>query len=171
MPKKRSNPKTPKPPRPNVETQIATLVSRLSLKTVRIIESHAKLNLQGGEFPSHTQISAKVGCGPSGDGLFLANVAVTANAPPDTERDATQSSLAILVVAQCLFGIRGDVPKDVKDVSAQEVAELQTLATFIAWPYVRATIQSLTASMAIPPITIPLIRIGPDGVQTDEEPD
>lgn len=139
---------------------VAPLQSRLSLKSVRLIETHAKLNITGNKFPTELNTSIEVNFGGHlAEKLLLGNVRTTLSSPtaPDEGEAKSQSSLVIVAHMQCLFDL-DDVP-DVSTLPKEEVSAINNMLTIIVWPYVRQYVQSVTAAMCIPPFTLPLIRM------------
>ena len=145
------------------------LVDRLALKSVRIVESHSKLNIAGGVTPTEVETSATAGFGVTDEGTVLGNVTVIVATPKqvaddnDTKpADAPSSSIEILTIVQCVYALTS--PLDgVTTISPDEASALNATTTFIAWPYVRAHVQAVTSSMGIPPVTLPLLRFGDSG--------
>lgn len=143
--------KTPQPTSP--------LPSRLTLQTIRIIESHSQLDVFDGVIPDKyvTNIQSGIGVHPAENTLVI-NTKVTVTSPNDGT-GKPQSSIVIMVVAQCLFTL--DAPVDLTSCPDEEVKATQQMGLFISWPYVRHHVQTSTGSMSIPPITLPLLRIQP----------
>lgn len=138
---------------------LGTLATRLTLETVRIIETHSKLNLVTGELPPElkVQLQTRLGTNP-GTQVVLADVIVTLASPAPPEGDEKPlSSVVITIVAQCVFNIES--APDATTIPPEEAVEVTGMATFIAWPYVRHHAQMLTSSMGVPPFTLPLMRL------------
>lgn len=133
---------------------IASFVSMLSLKTVRLVESCSKLSIADDKLPTELGVSVDVRIAVSGQGSkLLGNLVATLRTPNESE-----SSISIMVDIQCVF----DVPS-VPDVSSlpQDVRnDISATVISIAWPYVRHHVHAMTASMAVPPFTLPLFHVG-----------
>ena len=145
------------------------LVDRLALKSVRIVESHSKLNIAGGVTPTEVETSATASFGVTDEGTVLGNVTVSVATPKPasddkdvTVTDTPSSSLEILTIVQCVYALTS--PLDgLTTISPAEASALNATTTFIAWPYVRAHVQAVTSGMGLPPVTLPLLRFGDNG--------
>ena len=153
MPKKIA--KRPRKPAALASTP-QSLVPHLKLRTVRVVESRSKLTLVNNKFPDNLQVSADVAIGVSDDRThLLGSVTATVQSPEAAE---PQSNIEIMVTVQCIF----DSPPlpDMPLVSDDEKQSINATVMLIAWPYVRQHVHAATASMAIPPFTVPLFQVG-----------
>lgn len=133
------------------------VIGELVLDTVRLIETHSMIELVGGVIPSElaTNIQSAIGANPE-EKKVIVNSKVTLLTPAKDDK-SPQSSLTLIVVAQCLFSVES-VP-DVSAIPPDEIKAIQQMALFISWPYIRQFVQASTASMSIPPTVLPLLRL------------
>ncbi len=136
------------PPPPKTED---LFVSTLSLEGVRLIESHSKLTVAEGQVPTQAQVAIEVKTGANPPAKFLGDVFATITTP-----EGSASSLLITVQFQCVFNVPSlPDPSTLTDI---EKKAINSAVLFVAWPYIRAHVSSLTSSMGIPTFTIPLIK-------------
>ncbi len=145
----------------------STLVSRVSLESVRMIECHSKIQLKG-DPPTISETTANALSGPAGDKI-LANVTITVISPPTSApAQDSSSSMNISCVIQCVFGLDGGAPNPA-DVIPEETTALNQLAMFVAWPYARQFVSGITSQMGIPPHSLPLLKMDFSGVASAQE--
>lgn len=137
------------------------LQDRLAIEEVRLLESQAKLNISGGIKPSgvSTKIEVSIGFGGDKDQTkLLGNLRVTLE-PPEGQDKADMSWVRIQVVFQCVFVVAvGESPKPGK-LSDSEVGAIQNMISVVVWPFVRHHVASITQSMGITTLTLPLVRV------------
>lgn len=87
-----------------------------------------------------------------------------------TTGDPPRDVLELGAVFELSYGVDSPPPPEHRDVLLNAFAHLN--GTYNAWPYVRELVQSTTARMALPPVVLPVFRVGPETQKTTErEPD
>ncbi|WLD10859.1 hypothetical protein [Planctellipticum variicoloris] len=150
------------------EVSAESILNQLGLSTIRIVESHSKMNIQNSVIPSHlgVQIGSRVGANEVAKvvlGTVDVTVTVTENDKSDPD-DASKSSIKIQLSAQCVFKVE-EIPK-ISQLSKRDAQDFNGMVTFIAWPYIRQHVAAITLAMSIPPITLPILRRSPSGKLT-----
>lgn len=160
MAKKKSN-KQPHTASPSSKTSAITLFSMLSLRSVRLVEAHSKLNILNGVTPSDATVKVGAQLAASVDrntaiGSVTANVATII---PEGHSASDVSTLSLDVIFQCVFESSTPLPehRDVT-ITPDEMNTINVTLTYITWPYIRAHVQLMTSSMGIPPITLGLFK-------------
>jgi preprotein translocase subunit SecB len=70
-----------------------------------------------------------------------------------------EAQSAPVVRIRTVFEVTYELPQDLAASDDELNAFARLNGTFNAWPYARALIQSLSASMNLPPITLPVFRV------------
>lgn len=161
MAKKRPISKRSRSPKGPANATAFSILPQLELKSVRLLESNASLKIENNVVPSvfHTEYAAWIG-GRNDESVVLGNLRATVSSVKDPEiPDSDQSSISISVLFQCVFNTATRVKEG--DVSPEEAEEIRNLAMLACVPYVRNHVQLISASMAIAPMTLPLVRVVP----------
>jgi len=126
---------------------------RLRFRTVRLIDLHSHLEMRGGKVPSQAKFSFGASVGKSPDNNVNIDTTLILEGRPEGDGEAEDSSIvSIKVHYQCVFEIIEGTFDDVLKFD-DEVAKI---GMFVAWPYFRELVQSITSRMAIPAFTMPM---------------
>lgn len=137
----------------------------ISLRQVRLVESYAKLNIVKGVVPTEftTKVAMNLGFNAA-DKLVLGNLTVHLSPTEDAEDPSNgKSSLEVKVVMQCVC----DSSVDVSTLPEDHQKQISATLVLVSWPYARAFIQNVTSSMAITPVTLPLMRVDGSRMTSD----
>lgn len=164
MPKKKT---ARKPKEKSATLEPGTLINAIELQTIRLVESHAKLEIIGNALPDNLQTSVQINAGPSGDGTLLGNVLVELFSPSNDGAETKQSSISITAHFQCVFKSSVELPPSVPE---DEGTMLNATVLQVLWPYVRAHVSALTLAMGVPQYTLQLMRFKTVAVAPEKTP-
>lgn len=125
----------------------------VSLNVVRLIRSECHMSLSGNGLPdlASFNVGAKARRHKT-EGTVLCDVTISLEGKSSTPE--SESKLAINAVYQCVFNPIGS--PDLADVPEDDWQALQGYSILQAWPYLRAHVTSITASMCLQPLSLPL---------------
>lgn len=139
----------------SIESEIQHLIATVILEQIRLVEvngmttiaspaelGQAELNIDG-----HTDARRD-----NGSVIVLATL-VTKLYPQAQPGD---TKLAV----RCVLELRYKLPSGLEPSQETLNEFARTNGLFNAWPYCRELVQSTAARMALPPVTIPLLRVG-----------
>lgn len=75
-------------------------------------------------------------------------------------RQGTGKNARTVFKISASFHLVYELPSELKPDRSEILAFAQTNAVYNAWPYWREFVQSMTSRMNVPPLTLPLLRIG-----------
>lgn len=158
---KRAKKKPPKATRVAKKAVTAdTLFEHVELKFIRLLELKTKLRIANRDIPKFANVSMEANAGPSSEGDAInANVSVKVIGYPEggsVEDNPESSRLTFDIHYQCGFTIIDATAEEIKP-HAQALVDQ---AILMVWPNIRETVQSLSAKMSIPSLTIPMILRG-----------
>jgi len=125
---------------------------------VRITESRTSIFISDGVIPkdSHTVAHPKIGVAES-ENILLGSIEIEALSGKSGETiDKSKSHFSIACTLQCVFQA-GDVIQKGK-ITPEIAVALMNVTMNVGWPYIRLFVQTMSASMGMPPITLPLFR-------------
>ncbi len=144
----------------------------VELSVIRLLHSHADVNITGGVIPDKylTSIGTNVG-GNSQDKNVLVNVVfeIKSDFQPADTPEANQSMANITGVFQCVFNSKIDFTEE--DLTDEFQETLARTSYISSGPFIRHHVYSLMTQMGIPPLTMPIFRaIAPVDAKKMEDP-
>lgn len=138
------------------------LLTGLSLRLIRLIETSSKLEIVSGKLPGDdlsVQLEAHVA--RINDNFLIVTLRASVETPepekgpvegPNTEK---HSFVKFRCVAQCLFDSEDVLPPAEQPLAS--INELLMSCRMMVWPHIRLFVQSTSASMGIRPFILPMI--------------
>jgi hypothetical protein len=146
--------------------RIKALIAAVEIQGIRLVEISASTRIRSAEEVGPVTLSAKTSTvvrDRQKDGTFFILTIIEAQLTPKDEEENS------VFTVRAGFELRYQLPSDF----AASVSELATFArlngVYNAWPYWRELIQNTLARMNLPPVTLPLLRMGQRIVQADED--
>ena len=150
----------------NAKDPLSAFIGRtLALQSFRLTEMSAKCSLVNNNsdaLPSHIHLNANVKSGtPDGHMAFLNTFELKGS------YDDNESSAALLISATFATLYSIDSLEEINSSDVQKFGQIAVI--YLLWPFWRELVQSTTARMSLPPLTLPLHAMGSLEFSADSE--
>ncbi|HYN08046.1 MAG TPA: hypothetical protein VES67_11700 [Vicinamibacterales bacterium] len=154
-----------KPIPPETLKKVAAVVPRVEIRDIRLVGLSASLkSAPAPKSQTSVDLDHEVASERAQDGvLFIARVRFKLSASGTGEEAAEFMNLK--AAFQLLYSVEG--PDSVEDDQLIAFGEINAVHT--AWPYFRELVQNISGRMALVPMTVPLLKIGPTAQASHRE--
>jgi hypothetical protein len=134
------------------------IVSRVSLKQIRMVHTESLVTNRDGSAPPQSQITVIAAFGRTDDGRTLGGeLQFSLVSPPDS---TSVPSIMIRCKLQLIYELTSGEMPSAEEVKAQESA-ITAMISFQGWPYVREFVHNMTLRMALPPLILDPLVVEP----------
>jgi len=146
--------------------RLKSLISSVQIQGIRLTEISANTRIRSSEDVGAVNFRAKTSTSVSEqhkDGTFFVVTFIDAQlAPKEEEKNP-------VVTIKAGFEIRYKLPGDFAASRSEITSFAKTNGVYNAWPYWRELIQNTFARMNLPPVVLPLLRMGSGIPQAKQE--